>query len=113
MVPMIQLIYASSATIHFTLDKLEEMLSAGRARNKARGITGMIVYHQGRFLQILEGEEHVVDALFEKILIDSRHNHVERLLGKRKGRRSERVKSVPVRLLCLRFQVERICQTAI
>jgi len=56
------------------------MLSTGRVRNKARGITGIIVYHEGQFLQILEGRERVVESLFEKISKDPRHDHVELLL---------------------------------
>ena len=77
---MIQLIYVSSATRHFTLRELKVMLSTGRIRNKARGITGIIVYHEGQFLQILEGREAVVESLFEKISKDPRHHHVKLLL---------------------------------
>ena len=76
---MIQLIYVSTATKHFSLDELKMMLSEGRKRNLARDITGMIVFHEGKFLQILEGREEVVDALYEKICNDTRHEDIELL----------------------------------
>ncbi len=77
---MIQIIYVSKATRHFSLRELQVMLSAGRKRNKARGITGIVVYHQGQFLQILEGYAPVVEKLFETISTDQRHKQIELLL---------------------------------
>ena len=40
---MIQIIYMSAVTDSFPEDSVADFLSAARARNKARGVTGIIV----------------------------------------------------------------------
>ena len=71
-----QLIYGSSESIRFSSLELAELLRKARAGNSARGITGMLLYHDHCFLQILEGEQARVEALFERISQDSRHSGV-------------------------------------
>ena len=73
-----QLGYASAAVEPFTGEKLVELLSAARRNNAALGVTGMLLYHEGSFLQILEGEREVVEDLYDRIAADPRH--VEPLL---------------------------------
>lgn len=77
---MIQLIYVSKATQEFSFEELAALLEGGRARNKVRGLSGMIVFHEGWFLQMLEGDAGIVDPLFEKISKDERHTHIRLLL---------------------------------
>jgi hypothetical protein len=57
------------------LDGLEltALLTGARINNETLGISGMLVYHDGSFLQILEGECDVVGALFDHIAKDDRH----------------------------------------
>ena len=43
---------------------LTELLAKARKNNQALGVSGLLLYHRGSFLQVLEGEEQVVDALF-------------------------------------------------
>lgn len=77
---MLQLIYASAATVHFSEDDLVELLRIARVNNSKVGVTGMLVYQDGAFLQILEGEEEAVRQVYEKIEGDARHNNVKLLL---------------------------------
>ncbi len=67
------LVYASAATADLSESECEEILDAARRHNRPAGITGMLVYHEGSFLQVLEGDEAVVEALFERIERDPRH----------------------------------------
>ena len=55
------------------------LLSRARAKNDERGITGMLIRHDGCFLQALEGEDAVIDELYGKIRRDPRHTDVETL----------------------------------
>ena len=71
---MIELVYASAARHSFTPKELTELLAKARTNNQALGVSGLLLYHRGSFLQVLEGEEPVVDALFEKIAKDPRHD---------------------------------------
>lgn len=77
---MQQLIYSSAAVAPFSERELTELLTIARVNNGRLGVTGMLLYHEGSFLQALEGDERVVDALFTKIGKDKRHHRVVILL---------------------------------
>lgn len=73
---MVQLLYASASRYEFTSDELSELLERARARNQADGVSGVLLYHEGSFLQILEGPEEAVEATYERIGKDKRHGRV-------------------------------------
>jgi Sensors of blue-light using FAD len=58
------------------MDDLEEILEHARRSNAKKGITGALVYVDGVFLQILEGDSGVVQELMAKIFRDVRHETV-------------------------------------
>jgi hypothetical protein len=58
------------------LDDLEDILEQARIWNATVGITGALVYADGVFLQILEGDRVEVQELMVKILRDLRHETV-------------------------------------
>lgn len=70
---MIEVVYASAARQPFSSKELTELLAKARPNNQALGVTGLLLYHRGSFLQVLEGEESVVNRLYEKIAKDPRH----------------------------------------
>jgi hypothetical protein len=72
---MLQLVYVSSATTHFSKAELLELLTKSRTKNSALGITGMLLYKDGNFMQMLEGEDDPVRQLFETIVKDPRHHN--------------------------------------
>jgi Sensors of blue-light using FAD len=67
------LVYVSSAVDLMDQPALEAILTTARAKNQRRGVTGMLVYHDGNFMQALEGDEAVVAALADSIGRDPRH----------------------------------------
>jgi hypothetical protein len=72
-----RLIYSSAAAPDLDMKDLEQMLEESRVRNKARGITGVLVFVDGVFLQILEGEKDTVLALLKTIARDPRHTNLK------------------------------------
>ncbi|RYY20651.1 MAG: BLUF domain-containing protein [Sphingobacteriaceae bacterium] len=70
------IIYLSSASMYFQAETLEEMLNGFRIKNETNQITGLMLFSEGSFLQLLEGAEHVLDALIKKIRKDKRHHSV-------------------------------------
>lgn len=70
---MFYVIYVSSAVQLMNDEALLSLLQQCRKKNAALGITGMLLYKQGNFMQLLEGEEEVVLELFDTIKKDSRH----------------------------------------
>ena len=85
---MFQLIYASAATVPFSDRDLQELLADARTTNESLGLSGMLLFDDGSFLQVLEGERDAVLSLFEKIQEDSRHTNVRILLQKEIDERS-------------------------
>lgn len=71
-----QIVYSSEASTPMQTDDLEEILGHARSRNAARGITGALVYAEGLFLQILEGDRAEVEDLMARIRRDVRHETV-------------------------------------
>jgi len=70
---MYSLTYVSSATVPFSPSSLRELLEKSRSNNLKRGITGMLLFKDGNFMQVLEGEQAAVDATQQRIDSDPRH----------------------------------------
>lgn len=73
---MYRIIYTSTARKMMTDRDLQKILRPARAYNAANLITGMLIYHDGCFMQVLEGDQAVVQACFEKVSRDRRHENV-------------------------------------
>ena len=71
---MIQLVYVSSAVSRFDDGSLMKLLDVSRRNNEAVGITGLLLYRDGNFMQVIEGEREVVLALHRRIEADLRHH---------------------------------------
>ena len=61
-------------------DELSELLRTARVNNALLGITGLLLYKGGNFMQALEGPEDAVDSLYKKIERDARHKGAIRLI---------------------------------
>jgi hypothetical protein len=75
-----QLIYSSSATQPFWPDDLFALVEKSRSKNSPRGLTGMLLFHEGQFLQLLEGPEPAVRDCFAMIQRDPRHDSTRILM---------------------------------
>src|SRR5512138_1309896 len=73
---LVRLIYASRATQPMNADALTQLTRAARTSNAAAGITGVLVFSDGVFLQLLEGGRNAVSALYNRIAADKRHHDV-------------------------------------
>ncbi len=76
---MIQMCYLSSAAHPMSTEQLLELLKQCLDFNPASGVTGMLLYANGTFLQALEGDEKIVADLYSKIEKDGRHIDVKML----------------------------------
>ena len=74
--PLIKMVYVSVATKPFTPSELRNLLLKARTFNSSVNISGLLLYHERSFFQILEGQEEQVTPLFERISKDKRHNKV-------------------------------------
>lgn len=79
---MHHIIYLSRTTRPLSSIELIALLVQARQKNEAIGVTGAMVYSEGQFMQVLEGEEETVTALYKCILADSRHQAILKLADK-------------------------------
>jgi hypothetical protein len=74
------LAYESQASVPLTEPDLLDLLGRSRAKNARLGVTGILLYRRGTFLQVLEGPRAEVDELYATIARDSRHDEVSTVL---------------------------------
>ena len=70
---LIQLTYASRTSRILGPADIKDILSASQRNNARAGITGALCLNHGIFLQQLEGDRATVNALYHRLLKDSRH----------------------------------------
>lgn len=73
---MQSLIYLSAATKLFSNTDLLDILTVSRLKNTSLGITGLLIYHEGSIIQILEGDEMQLNLVFDSIKNDARHKNI-------------------------------------
>ena len=74
------LIYTSSALAALQVKELKVILERARGKNAAISVTGMLLYTEGSFFQVLEGRDEIVDELFATISADPRHKRVTKII---------------------------------
>jgi hypothetical protein len=77
---VVSLVYISSAVQLFTPQDLLDLLEKSRENNGRLGVTGMLLYKGGNFMQALEGPAQVVRDLYATIARDPRHRGALKLL---------------------------------
>jgi hypothetical protein len=85
---MIQVSYVSRLSQPMSSEQLLALLMQCRDNNATQGVTGMLLYGNGTFLQVIEGDAPVIDGLVEKIWADPRHAE-KKLLHRREISRRE------------------------
>ena len=73
---MIRLTYASTAINEWGAEELLALLKECRKNNSAKNITGILLYTNGTFFQVLEGDEATVNSIYAAIEHDNRHKEV-------------------------------------
>lgn len=74
--------YISTATTNFEDGQADDLLNQWKEKNAGKDIKGILLFSEGHFFQVLEGEKEVVLTLFQKIKNDGRHSSVIQVLGK-------------------------------
>ncbi len=80
---LLSLVYMSAANQVFDQERLDALLEYSRQRNGAAGLSGMLVYKDGRFMQLIEGPESAVLETYQRIIEDPRHTDVGLLVEER------------------------------
>jgi hypothetical protein len=73
---LVRLLYVSRAVDKDNGPAIDSILEASRGHNLNNGITGVLCYGGGIFLQAIEGGRTAVNGLYNHIVSDPRHKDV-------------------------------------
>lgn len=73
--------YISDSSRDVSADLLTELYSKAKSNNSKNNITGVLVYKNHNFLQVLEGSQDIVDQTFDRIKNDSRHSNIFKVIN--------------------------------
>ena len=77
MLPVLfSLVYTSRAVAPMSRDDLTGLLQQARAHNPAARLSGILLYRNQTFVQLLEGQRNRVEPLYDAIRRDPRHHKV-------------------------------------
>ena len=85
---MYQLIYQSIRSVDLDATALRRIVAQSSDRNAERGITGVLLLQGNTIMQVLEGPEDNVRAVYDRIRKDRRHHGCVVLFSRQTGRRS-------------------------
>lgn len=80
MTKIFHLVYKSSAREDLDRYDVSRIINKSQSNNSKSGVTGLLLYRQNTFIQLLEGDEQAVKETYNKILKDSRHSDVKILI---------------------------------
>jgi hypothetical protein len=73
------IVYLSSSRGFLSDEALNRILYHSQKKNRSLGITGILLYFNGCIIQVLEGSEERVKAVYEVIRRDPQHTQVIKL----------------------------------
>ncbi len=84
---LVRLLYASRAVPAVDQEELVSILKKSKSNNPGLGVTGVLCFSEGTFMQVLEGGRGAVNKLYNRIASDARHTDVELLCYQEVGER--------------------------
>ncbi len=72
--------YVSACKTNLSLSDYNDLFNISVVKNELNNVYGVLIYHQGKFLQIIEGEDQTINDLFKKIEVDPRHYSIIKIL---------------------------------
>lgn len=82
------LAYISNADHPLSSEEIDRLLSDARAFNEQQHVTGVLLYDNDIFFQLLEGEEHELACVYARIKKATRHRNITEFFYKKINQRS-------------------------
>ena len=83
MTNLIHIVYVSFARNQLSELELDQLLAEIRPKNLVHGITGLLLYNDEIFIQVIEGESDTIQALYDRLQKDHRHTNIVKVLEER------------------------------
>jgi len=77
------IIYVSTVNPLISENDIRDLMEYVKKNNILYRITGILIYSDGNFFQVLEGKTEIVKILYERIKRDVRHHNIIKLLDKK------------------------------
>lgn len=74
--------YISTANLELRDHTISDIMDRTNEFNKSHDITGILLYNERSFFQLIEGEKKIIKDLYEKITEDPRHHDIIKFLEK-------------------------------
>lgn len=85
---LIHIVYVSCSRKKLSEIELDDILSEIRPKNRKNNITGLLLYNDEIFIQVLEGKSEIINNLYERLKNDDRHVNVVTILKENIKQRS-------------------------
>ncbi len=64
-----------------SFNNIKDLYTKAKRNNYKNNISGILIYHKGNYLQVLEGHENDVDKTFDRITKDERHKNIIKVIN--------------------------------
>ncbi|MEH6762982.1 MAG: BLUF domain-containing protein [Aequorivita antarctica] len=81
------IVYISNAVMLLEKKHLDELFYQCVQNNISNNVTGILIYKEGTFIQVLEGNDQDLNNLFKTIQQDKRHNNIMTVLDRMNTKR--------------------------
>ncbi len=82
------IMYKSIPSKDIGKSKFQELLQNSQERNRLHSVTGYIFLSKTKIVQLIEGDDVVINKLYDRIKLDNRHTEVSVILDKQIERRT-------------------------
>ncbi len=76
--------YVSNSSLELSEAQIQELLSETQYLNNKNNIKGLLLFSDGNFFQVIEGETAKVNNLWQKIKKDDRHKSIIKIFEEKK-----------------------------
>jgi len=76
---LISLSYTSNAVVEISFLGNLRLLAHSFLNNQKYNITGLLIYKNGQFAQVIEGDSNSIERIWNKIQLDTRHKDIQLL----------------------------------
>ncbi|HEX6223694.1 MAG TPA: BLUF domain-containing protein [Chryseolinea sp.] len=70
-----QLVYVSNRKSSCSAEEIDKIIESCKRNNPPLGITGVLLYSEKKFIQLVEGDAKLIMNLYDKIKKDPRHSN--------------------------------------
>lgn len=74
--------YVSNVNPELKIQQIQELLKYCEKTNGSLNIKGILLFSEGNFFQVLEGEKEVVLPIWKQIELDTRHSGIIQVIGR-------------------------------